>query len=175
MGRRPLDAGLGRADTRSMRRTARLLTLALGGLIATPAAAHADITAFLGATLTPSSRTARGVAVGINLLVVGFEFEYASTAEDPIEDGPSLKTGMLNGLVQTPTRTQLYLTAGGGFFRERLNGEGETSFGTNVGGGIKLGLAGPLRLRVDYRIFNLRGNPRHRNPQRFYVGANFSF
>jgi hypothetical protein len=158
-----------------MRKTAPLLALTLTVLLATPVAAYADVTAFLGATLTPSSRSARGVAVGISLLVVGFEFEYASTAEDPLEDGPSLKTGMLNGLVQTPTRTQLYLTAGGGFFRERLNDEGETSFGTNVGGGIKMGLAGPLRLRVDYRIFNLRGNARYKNPQRFYVGANFSF
>jgi hypothetical protein len=82
---------------------------------------------------------------------------------------------MLNGLVQTPTKTQLYLTAGGGFYRERLANESETSVGTNVGGGIKVSLAGPIRLRVDYRIFSLRGSPLYANPQRIYTGLNISF
>jgi hypothetical protein len=83
---------------------------------------------------------------------------------------------MINGLVQTPTRTQFYLTGGGGFFRERLAGEGETSFGTNIGGGIKMPLAGPLRLRLDYRVFNLRGaDTLYPHPQRFYVGLNVAF
>jgi hypothetical protein len=82
---------------------------------------------------------------------------------------------MLNGLIQTPTRTQLYLTAGGGVFRERLAGGGETMVGTNIGGGVKLPLAGPLRLRLDYRVFNLRGTPLHATPQRFYAGVNLAF
>jgi hypothetical protein len=82
---------------------------------------------------------------------------------------------MLNGLVQTPTSTQFYLTAGGGFFRERLASEGETFVGTNIGGGVKLSLAGPVRLRLDYRVFNLRGNPLYANPQRFYAGINLAF
>jgi hypothetical protein len=141
----------------------------------TPTAAWADLTAFLGATLTPTSRPTRGFAVGISLLVVGFEFEYASTAEDLAEAAPSLRTGMINGLIQTPTRAQLYVTAGGGFFRERFGDVGVTSFGTNVGGGVKVGLFGPLRLRLDYRVFNLRGSPVYKNPQRFYAGANLAF
>ena len=74
---------------------------------------------------------------------------------------------MLNGLIQTPTRVQLYLTAGGGFYRDRLNEEGETSFGTNIGGGLKMPLVGPLRLRLDYRVFTLRGNPIVTNPNAF--------
>jgi hypothetical protein len=149
--------------------------LALALIAVAPAPAQADVTAFLGATLTPSSRAVRGAAVGISLLVVGFEFEYASTAEDFAEAAPSLKTGMINGLVQTPTSTQLYLTAGGGFFREQLGDFSETSFGTNIGGGIKLSLVGPLRLRIDYRVFNPRGSALHKNPQRFYAGANLTF
>jgi hypothetical protein len=151
------------------------VALALALVALAPTTAWADVTAFLGATFTPSSRTLRGASVGISLLVVGFEFEYASTAEDLAEGAPALRTGMLNGLVQTPTRTQLYLTAGGGFFREQLGGASETSYGTNVGGGIKMGLVGPLRLRLDYRVFNLRGNAQYRNPQRFYAGANLTF
>jgi hypothetical protein len=82
---------------------------------------------------------------------------------------------MINGLIQTPTRTQLYLTAGAGFYRERLATESETHVGTNIGGGIKVGLIGPLRVRVDYRVFALRGSPLQKTPQRLYAGANLSF
>jgi hypothetical protein len=114
--------------------------------------------------------------VGINLLIIGFEFEYANTTEDLDEAAPGLRTGMINGLVQTPTSgTQFYLTAGGGFFRERLGDDAETGVGTNIGGGAKIGLAGPLRLRLDYRVFNLRGSPVVKNPQRFYAGLNLAF
>jgi hypothetical protein len=145
-------------------------------LLGGPAAARADVTAFWGLSPTPTSRVARGVSVGINLLVVGFEFEYANTAEKLADAAPGLTTGMINGLVQTPTsKTQFYLTAGGGFYRERLATDAVTSFGTNIGGGIKMGLAGPLRLRLDYRVFTLRGAPLHKTPQRFYAGLNLSF
>ena len=33
----------------------------------------------------------------------------------------------------------------------------QTNFGSNIGGGAKINLVGPLRLRVDYRVFNLHG------------------
>jgi hypothetical protein len=85
---------------------------------------------------------------------------------------------MFNGLVQTPfpiAGLQFYGTLGGGVFRETLAESSETSFGTNIGGGVKMSLAGPLRLRLDYRVFALRGSPRHSNPQRFYAGINLKF
>jgi adenylate kinase len=45
-----------------------------------------------------------------------------------------------------------------------------------VGGGVKMNLAGPLRLRLDYRVFTFRGEDvRHARPQRFYVGLNLKF
>ena len=47
--------------------------------------------------------------------------------------------------------------------------------GLNVGGGVKVNLAGPLRLRFDYRVFTLQGTPRHAKPQRFYAGVNLKF
>jgi hypothetical protein len=157
--------------------TRRLVTAGLALLIVAliPAPSYADATAFWGFSPTPASRSTKGLAFGIGLIIVGFEFEYANTTESVETAAPSLKTGMINGLLQTPTHTQLYLTAGGGFFRERLAGEGETNIGTNIGGGIKIGLAGPLRLRLDYRVFNLRGTPLYPHPQRFYAGVNFSF
>lgn len=150
-----------------------LVSIVIGGLA--PSLAHADATAFWGFSPTPTNRAARGFAFGLSLLVVGFEIEYANTSEDKLTAAPGLKTGMINGIVQTPTKTQLYLTAGGGLFRERSGEDTETSVGTNVGGGIKIGLAGPVRLRVDYRVFNLRGTPLYKTPQRFYAGVNFSF
>ena len=85
---------------------------------------------------------------------------------------------MVNGLLQTPIPIggmQFYGTAGGGVFTESFDGLSETNFGINIGGGVKANLIGPLRLRLDYRIFTLQGSPRHYRPQRFYAGLNLKF
>jgi hypothetical protein len=85
---------------------------------------------------------------------------------------------MFNGLVQTPVPIagmQFYGTAGAGGFHETLNAGSETNVGINVGGGIKMSLAGPLRLRFDYRVFTLQGSPLYSKPQRFYAGINVKF
>lgn len=147
-------------------------------VILLPSTASADFTAFLGVNPTPVNRIVRGVAGGAGLLVVGFEFEYANTSEDLIENAPGLRTVMINGLVQTPfpiAGLQFYGTAGVGGYRETLNEVSETNVGLNVGGGIKMSLLGPLRLRLDYRVFTLRGEPLHSRPQRFYAGVNLKF
>jgi hypothetical protein len=141
-----------------------------------PSLARADATLFLGSTLTPENRTVVGGAIGITLLIVGLEFEYANTSEDESALAPSLITGMGNVLVQTPFgAVQPYATIGGGFYRERLGEVSETHVGISLGGGLKISLAGPLRLRIDYRIFALQGSPRHSKPQRVYAGINLSF
>jgi opacity protein-like surface antigen len=147
-----------------------------------PSTAFADITLFLGTNPSPTTRTVKGFSGGFGLLIVGFEFEYASTSEDVDELAPSLKTYMFNGLVQTPFAiggVQPYATAGGGVYRERLTATPEnvqeTHIGINVGGGVKINLLGPLRLRLDYRVFTLRGSPLHSRPQRFYAGVNLKF
>jgi opacity protein-like surface antigen len=145
-------------------------------VLAVPAPAFADVTAFLGFLNKPEMRSTRGVAVGIGLLVVGFEGEYANAPEDLDKGRPALTTGMGNIVVQTPfSRLQFYATAGGGVYRERLGDVQETNFGTNIGGGVKFGLLGPIRARLDYRIFNLRGEAIHPTVQRFYAGANLKF
>ena len=148
--------------------------------------AFADATAFIGVTTTPDNRMTRGFAAGVSLIIVGFEFEYGDTRQDEVSAAPSLRTGMFNMLVQTPgTGTQLYVTAGGGLYRERLETIGstpdivteqqETHVGINIGGGVKMSVLGPLRLRLDYRLFKLRGEPLHGNVQRLYAGANLAF
>jgi len=143
----------------------------------TPAAASADATLFLGTTTSPTHRTVRGFSVGTSLLIVGFEFEYANTSEDLLVSAPSLKTTSGNVSVQTPglTHLQLYLTTGAGYYRERLGNDQETSFLLNTGGGVKVSIAGPLRARVDYRIFNLKGTPQHSTVHRVYAGLNVAF
>lgn len=148
----------------------------LVSLLAIPAPAFADATAFLGWLNKPDARAARGFSAGIGLLVVGFEFEYMNAPEDLTKARPGLTTGMGNIIVQTPlSGLQFYGTAGGGVFREKLGDTQETNFGTNIGGGVKFTLLGPVRARLDYRIFNLRGEAIHPTVQRFYAGVNLKF
>jgi hypothetical protein len=140
--------------------------------------AFADATLFIGTTTTPTNRAAKGAAIGVGLLIVGFEFEYASTNEDLAEAAPSLRTGMGNVLLQTPfpiASMQFYVTAGGGGYRETLAAREETHFGANTGGGVKVTLLGPVRARLDYRVFKLRGEPLHSTVQRLYAGLNLAF
>ena len=99
----------------------------------------------------------RGFSGGVSLLVLGFEFEYANLSEDELEQLPGLKTYSGNVLVQTPTSMQLYATIGGGGYQERLAAARGNAVGVNIGGGVKIPLLGPLRVRADYRIFQLRG------------------
>lgn len=140
--------------------------------------AFADITGFIGTNTTPENRRATGFAVGGGLLVVGFEFEYAASPESAPDRAPSLNTGMGNVLLQTPVAIfgfQPYFTTGGGIYHESLDTFSQTGFGLNTGGGVKISLAGPVRLRVDYRIFNLGGEALESPAHRFYVGLNLKF
>jgi hypothetical protein len=163
-----------------MRLTRSLISIApiaaLLTCVATPA--FADATIFIGANSTPANRQAKGFALGIGLLVVAFEFEYSSTAEEPPDAAPALKTGMGNVVLQTPIAImglQPYFTTGGGAYRETLGTRQETQFGVNTGGGVKISLIGPIRARLDYRVFKLRGEPLHDTVHRVYAGLNLKF
>lgn len=156
----------------------RAAIVALFVLFASPA--RADITAFIGANTTPDNRLARGVAVGTGLLIVGFEFEYSATSESTTTTplAPSLKSGMGNLLLQTPIAVlgfQPYFTAGAGIYREALASHHDTGFGVNTGGGVKISLVGPLRLRVDYRVFKLGSGALYSPAHRVYAGLNLKF
>jgi opacity protein-like surface antigen len=147
-------------------------------LLATAAPARADITAFLGANTTPDNRAARGLALGMGLLVIGFEIEYATAPDDPSVGAPSLTTGMGNVLLQTPVAFagfQPYFTTGAGIYHEVLGDHSDTSIGFNTGGGVKISLVGPLRLRVDYRVFKLGSGALYSPSQRIYAGLNVKF
>jgi opacity protein-like surface antigen len=157
-----------------LRRITSVAILAM--LFASPASA--DATLFAGSTFTPSSRMTAGAAIGVSLVIVGFEFEYSNSSEAPGDAAPSLRTGMANVFVQTPVaiaRFQPYVTAGGGGYRERLGSVSETNLATNVGAGVKISLAGPIRARVDYRVVKLAGDPLYSRVQRLYLGLNLRF
>jgi len=178
------------------------LLLALLALLALPAPLAADITGFIGASRLREApiaadegqtRLTKGLSVGFGLIIVGFEFEWAQTTGDDLGDGscgsaadarlrcaPTLTTGMANVLLQTPRQlapVQFYATAGAGGYRERYRPieDNDYGVGTNVGGGVKIDVAGPFRVRLDYRLFKLANDAFHDTPQRFYVGANLAF
>jgi len=158
-----------------MKRIAFIALVALTFLTVRPAPALADATAFIGWSPTIATRSTTGFSVAVSLLVVGFEFEYAHLNDHVAPSAPSVGTGMMNVMVQTPTKTQLYLTAGGGVYHESFEATGHTNVGVNVGGGIKIPLAGPIRARIDYRVFTLSGNAASKTVQRVYVGGNIAF
>lgn len=166
-------------ERRTERTAAALLAAAL---VFIPGVAAADVTAFLGLSPTPSTRLARGASAGMGLVIVGFEVEVAQVAAALDETAPSLTTGSVNVLLQTPievSRAQFYATTGGTFYRETLDDPAaphrETHVGANIGGGVKLRVAGPLKLRLDYRLFRLRGAPLHPTVHRVYAGGTLGF
>ncbi len=156
----------------------RHLSIALLLVLSAAVPAFADATAFIGSTTTPANRPTRGIAVGVSLVIVGFEFEYANASETPEDAAPSLWTGMGNVLLQTPIPVagmQFYVTTGAGLYRESLGERQETHVGFNSGGGAKISLLGPLRARLDYRMFKLNGEPLHSVVHRIYAGINLAF
>ena len=159
-------------------RTVRVILFVLAVMLCAAAPADADLTAFVGANVTPSNRPVRGFAAGLSLLVIGFEFEFSDTAADEMAGAPGLRTGMFNLLLQTPfglAGLQFYGTVGGGIYQEDGAGLEEINAGVNVGVGVKISVAGPLRMRLDYRVFTLRGSPQFERHQRLYAGLNLGF
>lgn len=161
-----------------MRRGLVALVLA-AAVLAAPRPAAADATAFIGVHHTDAgNRPIVGFAGGVSLLVVGFEFEYMMVSEDATVGAPGLRSGTGNVYVQNPipiNGMQFYAITGAGLYREKLADITETNFTTNVGGGVKITLAGPLKLRLDYRVLILNGTPVHDKSQRFAAGVTLAF
>ena len=121
----------------------------------------------------------KGFAVGLGLLIVAFEFEYATTSDDVAALAPALKTGMGNVLLQTPV-ADLRVSAVFHDRRRDLPRNARRARGNRVsarmsGGGVKMSLAGPLRLRVDYRVFKLGSGALNSPAHRVYAGLNLTF
>ena len=158
--------------------TGRILSTAAALIVIAATPAAADATAFLGANTTPANHASKGIAVGAGLLIFAFEFEYASASEDLASLTPGLKTGSGNIMLQTPVDIfgfQPYVTTGAGVYRETLGQRAHTGFAPNVGGGVKMSLVGPLRLRVDYRALKLGDGALYPTAHRIYAGLNLKF
>ena len=146
--------------------------------------AFADLTLFAGRAATPAADGAApgltgGAALGMSLRRTGLEFEYARMSADRDGRRPALQTGLFNVIVDTPFRSgrrlRVYGSVGGGLYRERNGERTRTNLAVGGGGGVYLHLAGPFRLRVDYRFFLLRGEAGHRRPRRSYAGLDLGF
>jgi opacity protein-like surface antigen len=143
--------------------------------------AFADATAFVGAHTNPERQQVRGLALGVSLLIVGFEGEYATAGEDETDGTPSLTTFSGNVFAQTPFPIfgiRPYVTTGVGVYREEIDAADhrETNLVFNTGGGAKISLIGPLRARLDYRVLKLRGDTRRDSVvHRLYAGVNLAF
>ena len=157
-------------------RLIRPLVLAIA-LMGTAAPAYADFTFIIGSNTTPSKRTVKGFAFGSGG-AIATEFEYANNGQDLDESLPGLRTFMGNVLIQTPFYVagfQPYATAGLGYYRERLEPLEESGLGFNTGVGIKRTVFGPLKVRFDYRVFKLRGDPFYSTVHRIYTGVHLAF
>jgi hypothetical protein len=146
-------------------------------LLASSAPAYADFTFFIGSNQTPANRSFKGFALGGGGMIAT-EFEFATNGENLGEATPSLRTFSGNALVQTPFAVfgfQPYATAGLGFYRERLDTHQETAMAFNSGVGVKTSVFGPLKIRVDYRVMKLRGEPLHSTVHRVYSGVHLAF
>jgi hypothetical protein len=160
----------------------RALIIMLVVALAASSRAYGDATLFIGANTAPVNRTAKGFAIGAGLLVLGFEFEYSDTTDDVQSAAPSLKTGTGNLLLQSPVAFagfQPYFEIGGGVYHEDLTTPGASignaGFVGNTGGGVKISLIGPIRLRVDYRVFTLKNGALATPAHRVYAGLNLKF
>lgn len=158
--------------------TVRRVLLAFVLLIGSSLPAWADLTVFAGLHNTPVVRPATGISVGFGLLVFGWEVEIARVSERLEDLAPSVATGTGSIYVQNPipiSGVQFYALAGAGVYRERLDVVyQQTDVHVALGGGAKIALAGPFKLRLDYRYFKLH-DARSENPQRIYAGVTLSF
>jgi hypothetical protein len=157
------------------------LTLSAAPAVAQTWESPINITTFAGMAVTSGPHPASGVAVGLKPQPgpVSLEFEYSRSRGDTVSGPPAIATLAGNILVQRQrSRFQYYGTFGVGLYaplpdlsRRRGGGVHQTSepdSARNIGGGAKVTLVGPLKLRMDYRAFFLAG--RESNQHRFYVG-----
>src|SRR5262245_33127197 len=171
----------------SMRLSPVRTILVAAFLVATARPASADATVFLGTMTLGGPRTVKGASFGHCLSMICLELEYAGTSGAPTPASSSAYSGSANLMVQSTRAVRgfrFYGTGGLGLYGETLNngsGSGEV-LAKNVGGGAKVGLAGPFHLRLDYRVFipgdapdASRGMVIHRHPQRFTTGVGMSF
>lgn len=169
----------------------RLRACAFAGAIAVTLAApvHADGILSFGPTVSTQARPTVAASFGtfIENSCLGWELEFADTLGNGNPGRRSMGTFGASFLVQSPIRRErlrVYGAVGFGIFGGDLpdgRASGEVSY-TNFGGGLKLNMAGPLLIRVDYRVVRLGEAPdanpalyEHTHFQRVLVGIGLAF
>jgi hypothetical protein len=143
----------------------------------------ADATVLAGLLSAGGPRPSVGFAFGYCPSVAGFEIEYFGTPGGSTTDHSSAG-GIFASLVVQPataSKVQLFAIGGLGIWGETFADGSGVSYAKNIGGGVKIPIARPLRLRLDYRLFVVgdledgdRG-PTTKYPQRFSAGLQLVF
>jgi hypothetical protein len=136
---------------------------------------------FTGIVPTPAVRPTMGFAVGGGVAPTGFELELARSGSRLSKGAPSLNTYMVNFFGSFPVpveRLRIYAIGGIGIWNEQFEaGHGAGEFGKNLGVGALYEIAGPLKARLDYRVYFLNdsqdAHPVYPHPQRLTVGLCF--
>ena len=127
-------------------------------VLASATPAYSDGTLFFGGITAGAVRPTADVAIGVVRSVGGFELDYAQTTGAGTLARHSIGTFGVNLVLQTPPRAnglQFLGFVGFGLYGETTGiggpGSGEVLYKT-IGGGTKVPLAGPLKVRLDYRV-----------------------
>ena len=159
--------------------------LLVSAFVISAAPAHADATVFAGAMSAGSTRPMVGFAYGYCPSVIGFEVEVAHTPGSA-PNRLVVAGGNINVVVQSRDRgrgLQVYGIGGLGLYGEESvqGSSGETS-ARSIGGGAKMPLYGPVKLRLDYRTFLVGDAPDaspgfvlHKYRQRVSAGLTVAF
>jgi hypothetical protein len=156
-------------------------------LLASAGPAHADATAYFGTLVSGAFRPSIGFAVGRFMTetgsIVGFEIDSTETRDRSGTDIWMFGGSLLAQSKARGRRPQFYGALGTGIYgqvNDDGRGSGLVGIG-NVGGGVKFTLAGPLKIRLDYRFVFL-GSAEHsslaslpRFPQRATAGLSLAF
>ena len=168
-------------------RAARVIGFIALMFVVTATPARADAIAFMGAITGNNGTPAIGVAFGRFPQeldsIVGFDLEIVRTPGGPRSGRSWIETFGGNLLVQWSVhrRALMYAAGGPGVYAETTGDGGGTDlvgYG-NAGGGIKISVAGPLMVRLDYRLMIIGHAdasaevPRHRH--RATVGFGLAF
>ena len=156
----------------------RTIALAIVLSAACAAPARADATAFLGANLSPANRQVNGVSAGVSLVIVGLSSSMRNATDDQggraRRSRPGWATCCCRRRSPSPASSRTSPSAAACITKPGTR-IATPAFGMNTGGGVKISLVGPIRLRVDYRVFKLGSGALNTPAHRIYAGLNLKF
>jgi hypothetical protein len=153
------------SDRLALLRTIVSCTVAVCGLLLAGARpAMADATVFAGTIATGTQRRVVGGAFGFFPRatggVTGFEVEVMRTLGEAARGHYDLDGGGASLIVQwnaLSRRVKFFGLGGGGVYSGTIgeNDQFGGVFAGHAGGGVKVAIAGPLNVRLDYRVYFL--------------------